>query len=410
MKQPDPDSSSIELDGADDLRKRAGIWGAVGIACWLVHPLSSALFSLVIIAGIAAGGLNAWWISRLRVSRLRVSRIERTRLATVVVVIAVMMLSGPPQGFVGSLAAGALLSAIIDVITLLFAKRALKRFNEALNFQASFKPPPELDADGTRRAFVEALPQPLREEMAKTFVEVTVIEPQPPSDELPPLCSSLGGSPLLEPNVAWPEHNHVPLDFLCQINLSEAAEFLPVGVPRSGLLAFFFSPEQPWGDDAEDRGSSRIVFSPAPDSCVSFPHPSGTIPKMRQGLRFRKEIVQSVPDDLNERFYQHFRALKGTARQQLDALHDRVFELNRDDSRLFCVPAPVQNQMSDDLEKAAVFLGLSPDTEWSMALQLESVHEQDWCWGDAGCIYFWVPKNDIEAGRFDRAWVILQCT
>ena len=30
-------------------------------------------------------------------------------------------------------------------------------------------------------------------------------------------------------------------------------------------------------------------------------------------------------------------------------------------------------------------------------------------WGDCGCIYFWLKKQDLAAGNFDRVWLILQC-
>lgn len=30
-------------------------------------------------------------------------------------------------------------------------------------------------------------------------------------------------------------------------------------------------------------------------------------------------------------------------------------------------------------------------------------------WGDAGCLYFRIRRDDLEARRFDQAWLILQC-
>jgi uncharacterized protein YwqG len=31
-------------------------------------------------------------------------------------------------------------------------------------------------------------------------------------------------------------------------------------------------------------------------------------------------------------------------------------------------------------------------------------------WGDAGCLYYWIRAEDLRARRFDRAWMILQCS
>ena len=30
-------------------------------------------------------------------------------------------------------------------------------------------------------------------------------------------------------------------------------------------------------------------------------------------------------------------------------------------------------------------------------------------WGDVGSIYYWIHRDDLDAGVFDRAWMIFQC-
>lgn len=45
-----------------------------------------------------------------------------------------------------------------------------------------------------------------------------------------------------------------------------------------------------------------------------------------------------------------------------------------------------------------------------MLLQLDSDEENaELMWGDSGCVYFWIRKQDLAARRFDRCWAILQC-
>ena len=94
----------------------------------------------------------------------------------------------------------------------------------------------------------------------------------------------------------------------------------------------------------------------------------------------------------------------------LDNLHERVIELNASDNRLLSPPALVQNSMEGELRVASEAYGLDADTPWGMLLQIDSVKEQDWWWGDAGCGYFWIPTEDLIAARFDRPWAGLPCT
>jgi len=42
-------------------------------------------------------------------------------------------------------------------------------------------------------------------------------------------------------------------------------------------------------------------------------------------------------------------------------------------------------------------------------LQLDTNGGAGWMWGDSGRLYFWVPRADLRAWRFERVWVVLQC-
>lgn len=59
----------------------------------------------------------------------------------------------------------------------------------------------------------------------------------------------------------------------------------------------------------------------------------------------------------------------------------------------------------------------SPDPEfcldrWRLLFQLDSFQAGDFTlsFGDWGSIYFFIPKEDLAARRFDRVWLILQCS
>jgi uncharacterized protein YwqG len=48
--------------------------------------------------------------------------------------------------------------------------------------------------------------------------------------------------------------------------------------------------------------------------------------------------------------------------------------------------------------------------DWQLVLQIDSDEERlGWLWGDAGRVYFWARRQDIESAHFDGSWAILQC-
>jgi uncharacterized protein YwqG len=45
--------------------------------------------------------------------------------------------------------------------------------------------------------------------------------------------------------------------------------------------------------------------------------------------------------------------------------------------------------------------------DWLMLAQIDSdPATQEW--GDSGRLSYWIPKQDLAAGRFDRVWVLDQ--
>jgi uncharacterized protein YwqG len=47
--------------------------------------------------------------------------------------------------------------------------------------------------------------------------------------------------------------------------------------------------------------------------------------------------------------------------------------------------------------------------DWHLLLQVDSDEKRlGWMWGDAGRVYFWARRQDIEATEFGGAWAVLQ--
>lgn len=405
-----PSAASLHYTGLDGLWKSAAFWGVVGAVCQAFTRVPSVVLAMVIGAGLVAGSLCAWWLSKLQTRW-----INPTRLAAVGLVIGGMIAFGPRVSALGALAMGSFLSASINLSFLLLGRVAVGRLNrehgrllEAFGVLPIPPPPLEKDAVSTREAFLAALPPSLRGEVAATFVPAIVIDPGEVTEALPAEASSFGGLPALEPGSDWPSRDGRPMDFLARINLVEVADFLPTGSPTTGLLSFFYDPEHPWGGDPEDKGSGSIRYSPNPQDCL--PLETGRPASARQSIRFRRQTVQSIPGELEDRFYAHYRSLDAKEKARLDILHERALEPLSFQNRLVAPPGSAQNDMAAELQTASRAYGLPAETTWIMLLQLDSVSEQGWCWGDAGCLYFWIPEEDWYAARFDRPWVILQCS
>ena len=48
---------------------------------------------------------------------------------------------------------------------------------------------------------------------------------------------------------------------------------------------------------------------------------------------------------------------------------------------------------------------------WTLLLQVDSNYEEaGMIWGDAGRLYFWIKKEDLKNKKFDKCWLISQCS
>lgn len=247
-----------------------------------------------------------------------------------------------------------------------------------------------------------------------------------------PLCgavSKLGGSPDLPDRFDWPHNHNRPLDFLLQINLSEAAandtaRLLPPG----GLLTFFYDLEkQPWGYDPDNLQGFYVAYTP-PDEPVRRSHPIGSSAGLsecsmrftsRQTLPVRRSQDYQKLDFLLEFTYQERDAYSSFA-ARISQPADR--QLGR--HRLLGHADNIQGDMQweaqlvmnglycgddsgyNDPRREALEDGLE---DWILLLQLDSDDVVGLEWGDAGMLYYWIRKQDLAAREFDRVWMTLQC-
>lgn len=239
-------------------------------------------------------------------------------------------------------------------------------------------------------------------------------------------ASRIGGLPSLPLDVPWPEWKGKPLAFLCQLDLSEIPENCERnGLPAAGMLYFFYNQEQEtWGFDPNDKGSWQVIYTAAsPEGKTTCVAPPG----LQKDYIYAEKTVsfvpmQTYPDWQDERV----RSLDMTDKQN-DQYIDMCSKMfgNAPAHHLFGYPSPVQgNDM--DLECQLASNGLycgdasgyqdpkakkleSGRSDWVLLLQLDTDDDAGMMWGDCGMLYFWIKKQDLAEGRFDKCWMILQC-
>lgn len=279
----------------------------------------------------------------------------------------------------------------------------------------------------TLRTRLLALGLPKIEEVLASAKPATVLKPISPTDPASP-DSRIGGLPLLGPGVDWPRYDGVPLAFLAQVRLDplEGAAMV-LGLPRTGLLSFFYDVNgQPWGFDPKDRGAFAILYTEDPEGTPATPYPDDFPPDSRiSPVSIAPEPTVTLPTPGSRAFPSHLLNREGFAAWS-EAFVDLAYELGwADRTVLGGHPCQIQNDMSLECEIVAVG-GASTGSgeahgdprmaewerragEWVHLLQIASEERAGLMWGDSGCLYYWMKKDDLEAGRFERGWLILQC-
>lgn len=247
--------------------------------------------------------------------------------------------------------------------------------------------------------------------------------------DIPLGASKLGGAPDLPQGFEWPSWGGAPLAFLGQVNLRDLAALPSVGsrLPTRGLLSFFYEPEQmAWGFDPKHGGSGRVLWS-------------------RDDAALERAVLPAGLPDLGR-----FGSARTEFREHLSlppysAIAVRALGLSRDEEEAyvgFCAqwdesagggpmhqllghPTPIQDEMQLEVQMVAngIYMGdpsgyddprralLEPGaTDWHLLAQVDSDEELGMMWGDLGMLYFWIRSADLADARFDRTWVILQCS
>lgn len=290
---------------------------------------------------------------------------------------------------------------------------------EAGEGQMTSKPSPELEALCRRLNYYRT-----------PAIGLLPVARNPSSD--PASGSYFGGTPKLPQNVAWPLFEGRPLHFLASVECQEIPDEYfqhpqAQSLPRRGTLLFFYNAsDQPWGSQPEDAGQFSVLYSPESVSNLpKTPVPSGVREEDEDyftvgTIPLRLEFQELLPTSEK----QFPRALGYVPEEVLDEYWERL-DVNTPRHQLCGTPCPVQN---DDMEEKCQLVsnklirGESPGhsdpswkelrkgaADWILLAQFDSDDNLDVMWGDAGRLYFWIRKQDLDALDFSKVWCILQC-
>jgi uncharacterized protein YwqG len=237
-----------------------------------------------------------------------------------------------------------------------------------------------------------------------------------------PGSSRLGGMPELPAGTVWPAWQDQPMSFIAQVRLADVAAFSPAGdLPKDGLLSFFYNAQQDtYGASPSDRGSWQILYL-APGTVLQ---PRDFPPNLPENARFKPCTLsftsiltlpvdprQGLPglnwsDDQVKAYEQMQNALPGPDQKK------------RPQHQMFGYPAQLQDDMpsqcalvtqgitsADDPRVAAA---LSHKEDWRLLLQVDSDDGAGMRWGSYGMLYYWLRIQDLQARKFDQAWLVQQ--
>ena len=254
-----------------------------------------------------------------------------------------------------------------------------------------------------------------------------------------PSNSKIGGKPYLPRDFAWPTYTCTeenitrPLSFFCQINLSDIKPYDKNGLlPEQGMLYFFYECESfRWGFDPSDDGAARVFWY---DTAISSDFAPIDIPAEIANEYVIPEIAVQFKARSSYPGFEEFDVING-GEYDCDDYDEVLASLGVDidndpeDHTLLGYADIIQSEMLTECERVSRGLDCgSPesyqstpeDTEvdiikcsadWTLLLQLSTISKGDFefMFGDCGMIYFYIRKDDLAAGRFDKVRFSVQC-
>ena len=247
--------------------------------------------------------------------------------------------------------------------------------------------------------------------------------------------SRLAGRPDLPVGCAWPQDKGVDLIFVAQINLAE----LPPGPARDQLPArghlYFFGGRYTLESDlpeisvmyhpGDDLVAAEQIYSPPP---VKMGFWKWLVTPSPKGFRLCEITFRAIPSlpQLDQVEGAALDKELGKGEKVFEAYYELLSEFTPDEYCTKLLGHADQIQNSDlGLESQVAFEKIEHPgniytsrtldsqrkaaADWTLLFQLGSDDNANMMWGDAGCLYFMIRRQDLAAARFDAVYTIGEC-
>lgn len=242
--------------------------------------------------------------------------------------------------------------------------------------------------------------------------------------------SRVGGNPDLPPQFSWPlTTDGTPMTFLVQLNMCDVAKNdTNALLPKTGMLSFFLGIDEPayniehrviWFDETElltvvhrespsetALGTTYVGYELKARPSLEPPNyayiDNGQIESDKVNFDDYEDLLYEIRGEEDDDIIQLFGYPIG---QHDDAEYEAALML------LTCEED--EYNVDKTLEKLTAHFGGDEEkvkqevTDMLMLLELETDDDVGFCWWDAGVLHFFIRKEDLVAGRFDRTYCSL---
>jgi len=239
--------------------------------------------------------------------------------------------------------------------------------------------------------------------------------------------SRLGGIPDLSAGAEWPRRGEKPMYFLGQLDLAEVRRHISdEAIPPDGVMSFFWEADQ-WtpGYRPEESDAWRVVVSRgrlAPTSPPPAPVEDGTsLDWTFTASAVSMKPVISLPGA--DHVLLESPAKRRVALKDHDELIDRLREAQGASglTQFLGYPAEIQGDPFRTAHLASHGIGIEDEVRRSakaramvrqrgvrrLLFQIDSIRELGMEWADSGVAYFTMEEVDLQSGRWDRTWLVM---